>query len=1233
MTQPLLRDVITIPERISASDLVLKLTDGVEDSAATLGDYVITDRLAQNFDEAVGLIRQAVETRSSKAAYLHGSFGSGKSHFMAVLHALLRDHGSEAARRRDEFAGLMAKHGVWLEGKKFLLVPYHLIGALSLEQRVLGEYVTRVRELHPEAPIPAVHRSDALLEQAASIRARVGDKEFVAGLGGEEDEWGETSSWTSESLDAAFGAAFDDDQRRALVNDLLVSDWGRGFFTNAREDKDSFVSLDHGLTEISRHAKELGYDGLILFLDELILWIANNSGNAEFVAREIQKITNFVEGGDTRRPIPVISFIARQRDLRELIGDTVSGATELGFQDTLNLASGRFDVITLEDRNLPEVARERLLRPKDPDAARQLHAAFEATAKVRREVWDTLLGDDASLGADADAFRATYPFSPVFMATLVHVSSALQRLRSGMRLMRELLVDHRDELRLGDLVPLGDLYDVISKPGDEPFTEKLKAEFGLAQKLYQGQLRPYLLEQHSIGEDDLVTARAGKADAVLSARVRAFTGDDRLIKTLLLSALAPTVPALRNLTARKLAALNHGSIRTPIPGQEATVVSNRLADWSARFSEIQVTAGDDPAVSLQLAGVDVESVINNAREFDDAKRGQRKMLLQRLLWEELGLKLTDSLLGSASLTWRGSARSVELLYGNVRDPRDLSDALFTPDDPAGWRLIIDYPFDDGDHGPADDRQRVTDLAGRLGSTRTVCWVPAAFTTNRLNKDVSRLVIIEAVLQERRFDSAAAHLRPEDRVRAREQLTSLRNSLTSKVKQVLRQAYGLAQKQPDDVVLGFDEHLLTLVTGFRPTLPPGATFADALRSITDQLFARQYPEHPDFDPERTAGVVKPADVKIILDAVRRAVESGDDRVEIDQKPHRAVLKRIAEPLQLGTMGQAVFTLSRHWAQHFQQRAAAATVAIDGELKVTDLRRWIDEPKPLGLDDLLVQLVIAAYAEQSNRSFYLHGGPVAAEPPRIEKAMTLRLQDLPRPDDWAQAKEKSLALFGVTPVGPAVGRIIQIFARDLAEGARRHRDDAYTLKNRLEQHADALGLDRAAAQGRLATARRAADLLDMLTGSAGGVEIIESLARTDLGGPPERLHKSISTARDVAAALGSGPWEELETIRSLPKPYDGEAQAILAQLSAVAADEELTKSLVPALRRAKEDAVALTRRAIVQPPQPDPDPVKPDPTQVSGRRTVAAADVAEVIDQLRTLASQHPDATIDVTWTLQ
>ena len=115
---------------------------------------------------------------------------------------------------------------------------------------------------------------------------------------------------------------------------------------------------------MSRHAQSLGYEALVLFLDELILWLASHAADLEFVNREGQKVAKLVEAMTAERPIPIVSFIARQRDLRELVGEHIPGAEQLGFADVLNWWEARFDEIILEDRNLPAIVEKRLLRPK-----------------------------------------------------------------------------------------------------------------------------------------------------------------------------------------------------------------------------------------------------------------------------------------------------------------------------------------------------------------------------------------------------------------------------------------------------------------------------------------------------------------------------------------------------------------------------------------------------------------------------------------------------------------------------------------------------------------------------------------------------------------------------------------------------------------------------------------------------------------------------------------------------
>jgi len=90
----LIKDLIPIPERVQRGDFVLNLAQGVEPEpvAQTLADYVVIPQLARCFDDALGFIKSAVAGGQSrnKGAYVHGSFGSGKSHFMAVLDLLLQ---------------------------------------------------------------------------------------------------------------------------------------------------------------------------------------------------------------------------------------------------------------------------------------------------------------------------------------------------------------------------------------------------------------------------------------------------------------------------------------------------------------------------------------------------------------------------------------------------------------------------------------------------------------------------------------------------------------------------------------------------------------------------------------------------------------------------------------------------------------------------------------------------------------------------------------------------------------------------------------------------------------------------------------------------------------------------------------------------------------------------------------------------------------------------------------
>lgn len=148
----LLKDVIEIKEDVHAGDFKIELSQGFSETDARVAEYVVTEQLQRAFRQALDLVAGCVRSGNSEAAYLHGSFGSGKSHFLTVLHAVLNNHPS--VRTKPRLVEVVAPHDEWLRRSRFLMVPYHLVGSADLDSALLGGYVHTVRELHPDKPLP-----------------------------------------------------------------------------------------------------------------------------------------------------------------------------------------------------------------------------------------------------------------------------------------------------------------------------------------------------------------------------------------------------------------------------------------------------------------------------------------------------------------------------------------------------------------------------------------------------------------------------------------------------------------------------------------------------------------------------------------------------------------------------------------------------------------------------------------------------------------------------------------------------------------------------------------------------------------------------------------------------------------------------------------------------------------------------------------------------------------------
>lgn len=1256
-TDLFLRDVIDIKEDVHAGDFKVELTGGFTETEARVAEYVVTDQLKQAFGRALGLVRAAVRSGNSHAAYLHGSFGSGKSHFLTVLHAILNNE--PAARAKPRLQEVIAEHDDWLRGKRFLMVPYHLVGSTDLDSALLGGYVAAVRRLHPQAPTPPVYRADAMLADAANLRASIGDEAFVkllpGGADGDADSGddldvidGSDAGWTAGDLDRAFAAPAGDVLRDRLVSALLTGPMS-SYAEGARGDAQAFLPLENGLSVISRHARSLGYDGLVLFLDELILWLQAHMSNREKVNSEVSKLVKLIESGDGARPLPIVSFISRQRDLSQLVGADVVGADAKNLEQQVEYLAGRFDVVSLEDRNLPEIIKERILKPRNPEAHAALNDAFVSIESTNSQVKDVLLDASGATHADWSDFRAVYPLSPALLNVLVALSGALQRERTGLKLLQEMLRRRRADFRLGQLIPLGDLWDVLSDGTGEAFTDRLRNEAEAAHT-FHARVRAHLLEKY--GSEDNEN----------------FIADERFVKTLLLAALAPDVPALKRLTGTRIAALNHGSIRsrTVAPG---SMVVGRLRELQAEFGEIRADGDQDPVFTLHLSDLDIEPLLDMVA--DEDRTGARRIWVREQLWKALGLRDTGTFVCEHEIFWKGTRRTVEFVFENVRDNVQLPGEQFRPGVDGRVRFILDYPFDDGQHWPSDDARRVDELRGEGLMAPTLVWLPSFFSEQK-HAQLGRLIKINYLLERDRLDDYAAHLASDDRARVRHQLSAQRDTLTSQLTATLAQLYGIAKADESSVSVEVDGgvHVLSLLPEYgRPQLQGAKSFRENMLQLADGAFAAMYPKHPDLDRQGDRKPVTLQELKTALTWITRAMDDGGRRVEVDSH-HLKTVKKIVEPLELGQVHDGPLVLRNDWRARINQ-AAHQHRPGEQNLTVEEIREWIaGDFGWTGLDKNISNLIIATYALLDDRAWTIHGSPLQPVPEldRIGTGHGLRAQELPSEDEYATARERAAKIFGIA-VQPA------LFARNvnkLYTGVREKIDSleqpVNALRGALGRRAAVLGADQIDGS-RARSTKDAADLLARLGRHRDATALVRELAAATYDETSDAvLAVVISSAPEVLKALDDADWEMMEAVRGFAGRQDGigeRADRLLEEIARAATDSEFERSLVPVLHGIRSKAVALTRDAarLAQVAEPVAPPTPPEPTaddvsltrhgdpavpsqqtEPRGRTAPAAAHVQSVFleptylenalnglwDDILAYSAAHPGMKVEVTW---
>src|SRR5699024_6051567 len=200
---------------------------------------------------------------------------------------------------------------------------------------------------------------------------------------------------------------------------------------------------------------------------------------------------------------------------------------------------------------------------------------------------------DNHQASSMEAFKLVFPFSPAFVDTLIHLSPAMQRERTALKVMEKLLVEKRDSMTIDQVIPVGDAFDhiITSDTGAQSQGQSsLIQRFKNGRKFWQEKLRPLIYREAGVDPSTKET------DLHKDAR-----GKLRLGKTLIMAALAPEVPSLKAITASRLVHLNHGSMVNIFQGDDVTSALSTLRGWAGEFPEIIISEDSrDPVITLKL---------------------------------------------------------------------------------------------------------------------------------------------------------------------------------------------------------------------------------------------------------------------------------------------------------------------------------------------------------------------------------------------------------------------------------------------------------------------------------------------------------------------------------------------------------------------------------------------------------------------------------------------------------
>jgi len=1147
-TNVTITDAFDLPraQDIRAMGFVIKLREadaGSDEVKKLVNDYVITPAVEAELPRILDDMKQVFDRGEEYGRFIHGSFGSGKSHFMTMLAMLLEN----VAPAWDKFRPILkahrdalaakqreaSDHEAWLPSSKLLVVRIHMLSVggrdTGLDRAIYDSFNNALKQRGKE-PFEFLN-TESIFEEVRREATEYGDLVWKrlegAGIVGGRDDFESIATGSAKARER-FARVWLEHKGRDVAQAGIDPDW------------------TEGLRRMGDHAKAQGYGGIVLMIDEFLLWLAEKSGQ-EFV-REINNLNVIVDHNTGQRPAPVFVFIARQTYIKEFLPDL---ADEAKIMEQLDHHAKRFEVTKLQDVELRHIVRGRVLRKKDPSAIAKAVAEIQST---HSKLLPALLA-----GAEPGYLEDVYPFHPALIEMLVDVTSLMQRERSALRLLYELLVLHYPKLPLGEFLPVGSAFAAIFPEAGVEASKKVE----LMQDIHRQYYSRLATAMQRMMEDEA---------SFDQERCKAL---DQLVKTVLLAEVSPRLKQ-GGLTIERLVQLNSVDVEGETFRGRVGVAATDLLTLSQKVPDLQIAGqGKTAIVRYVLGRVSLGEILTRARTKVDNSAQNFKTFWAAL---KSGLGIASSRgfedggpnEGDWDLLWRRTKRRGRIKLGNVRE---MSYEDFDP--PAGtFKILIDYPWDDPGHTVDEDRLKATNVRKKRGSLHTVCWLPRHMSPTELDV-ITSLSAVRYLLSEPGQEDLLETLSGPDRSKVLEEAGVREHTLTGQLTDLLKKVY---------IDHGEFNALITDVDSSRPH----ETLERNLEHISMLLMDRQYPQHPNFLAEP-----KKADLNALLQWM---VSAGEKNVSVAFEENTGkVLKNLGQPLELVNLGQtkAALRLDSRYIKDVLQRADKDSVAwapIAEHLRET-----------YGLQSRVIDLFLCFLCKRDHRALSEPDGDLVEVSIGMSPSTRIRLQraQLVSAPAWHTLRELGHQLFDVPQ--PPAHRSLQgqdAFAVALKEHGQRKRMVLRALHERLVK----LGIDAGARKDQLSEAHtRLAPLDERTTDSFKVLSDLLNKWPGDSSDPHRSLAAGAESLRDALSELN-------EHARGNLKAGVGHAEVgsdvashlatLTDRLSAAEAEKPLTKTWIQEWNKRAQE---LIKALIAQPtgpapgvvPERGPQPPAPEP----------------------------------------